>query len=192
MRRFTPGLKTGILSPNEIEVDTTLLGCGQRLEVVVGEEFVDGHVDELVLGVVDELDEATGDRLAARHRPHAELLCPPAGGIELVEQLAQLRDGVLSLGLELVERRLSGDRGEPLWRPLLNVDQAGLVEGVDRVVGATAGHVAHRCDVPRGPGPDPEEMDERVRFVLDEPKLLEQVGTLVLELFGCLLAYTGP
>jgi len=65
--------------------------------VVVGEEFVDGHVDDFVLGVVHELDEPTGDSRSIYDCPDAELFGVGVDGVEAVEQFAQLREGVLPL-----------------------------------------------------------------------------------------------
>lgn len=59
------------------------------------------------------------------------------------------------------------------------IDQASLVESVYGVVDAGARHTIDLCDVLCGPGPEPQEIDERVRLVLGESKLLEEVGTLV-------------
>lgn len=111
------------------------------VEVVVGQEFVDGHVDEFVVSVVNEFEASTGDGVVACDCPHPELLGLPGGGFKVLEQFAQFSDGLLAVEIEFTEGALSSYRGELLGRRVLDVDQSSLVEDVDRVVDTGAWHV---------------------------------------------------
>ena len=97
-----------------MDVDVTggrLLEC---LQMRVGEQVVDGHVDDFVGGVLDELDHPAGDGGATPDGPDGEVLGRGVGGLELVEELRQLRERVLPPEVELPDGRLGGDRRELL------------------------------------------------------------------------------
>ena len=68
--------------------------------MAVGEQFVDGRVDDLVVDVLDELAGATRDGISARDRPDAKFLQLDIDGVEVGVHIADFNDGILSLCVE--------------------------------------------------------------------------------------------
>jgi hypothetical protein len=60
-------------APREFDRDAAVGGCGQFADDGLREEVLDGHVDDLGLGIPEELQHALGDRLLACDRPDAAL-----------------------------------------------------------------------------------------------------------------------
>ena len=80
----------------------------------VGEQLVDGHVDELVVGVVDELKYATRNRLATGSGPDAEFPTPWPGEFEFTQRAFEASDEVFIVQAQGLEGSLVGDSRERL------------------------------------------------------------------------------